>query len=122
MVIHYTDQLFHSLIRRLVLERQRPVFIRVFIELLQAIFAAERNRLAFVLRVNRFSNVSYRITGNRADCVYRFLGGLCGWCSACARGWARVGCECAKGKRRGQRDDHLFFHGMVLVQKIMFLS
>jgi hypothetical protein len=77
--------LFHILIRRLILERQWPVFIRVFVELLQAMFAAERNRLALVLRVNRFSNVAYLITGDRADRVYRFLGVFCGWRRACAR-------------------------------------
>jgi len=77
--------LFRSLICRLILERQRPVFVRVFIELLQAMFAAERNRLALVLRVNRFSDIAYLITGDRADRVYRFLGGLCGWRRACAR-------------------------------------
>jgi hypothetical protein len=61
--------LFHSLICRLILQRQRPIFVRILIELLQATLAAERNRLALVLRVNRFSNVAHLITGHRADRV-----------------------------------------------------
>jgi hypothetical protein len=107
--------LLRSLIRRLILQCQGPVFIRVFVEFLQAIFAAERDRLALILRVNRFSNVANGITGNRANCVDRFLRRLCGWRRTSARCRIGIRRENAYGKRYRQDSYQWSFHGLVLV-------